>query len=81
MKSFYSQKETDYHVQLHNLRYDYDALQKELEDVKRNRKISEEHNAKNTKDLLNEIEVIREKLEIVSNELTLIYFILNIGYW
>ena len=80
MKSFYSHKEADYHIQLHNLRYDYDALQKELEDVKRNKKISEENNAKNTKDLLSEIEVMREKLEIVSKELSLIYCILNIGY-
>jgi len=74
MKSFYSHKETDYHIQLHNLRYDYDALQKELEDVKRNKKISEENNAKNTKDLLSEIEVMREKLEIAnskSNEFSL----------
>ena len=65
LKSCYSHRETDYQMQLHNLRYDYEALLKEHKEVKRNKKLSVENNANEVKDLLNQIEVMREKLEIV----------------
>ena len=52
-------------MQLHNLQYDYDLLLKEFEELKRDKKLLVENNAKNIKELLNQIEMMKEKLEIV----------------
>ena len=65
LNSLYSHRETDHQMQLHNLQYDYDLLLKEFEELKRDKKLLVENNAKNIKELLNQIEMMKEKLEIV----------------